>query len=189
MKYSLGISNFLEEISSFSHSIVFLYFFALITEEGFLISPCYSLKLFTQMGISFLFSFALGSLLFSALCKVSSENHFAFLNFFLGVSSWSLTPVQCHKLLSILQALSGFVITFLPSRKYLLISWLQFPSAVILEPKKIKSVSVSTFSPSISHEVVWPDAMILDFWMLSFKPAFLVSLFTLIKMFLFTFCH
>ena len=46
------------EISSLSHSIVFLYFFALITEEGFLISPCYSLKLCIQMGISFLFSFA-----------------------------------------------------------------------------------------------------------------------------------
>ena len=45
MKSSLGISNFLEEISSLSHSIVFLYFFALITEEGFLISPCYSLEL------------------------------------------------------------------------------------------------------------------------------------------------
>ena len=45
MKYSLGISNFLEEISSLSHSIVFLYFLALITEEGFLSSPCYSLEL------------------------------------------------------------------------------------------------------------------------------------------------
>ena len=49
MKYSLGISNFLEEISSLSHSIVFLYFFALITEEGFLISPCYSLELCIQL--------------------------------------------------------------------------------------------------------------------------------------------
>ena len=58
MKYSLGISNFLEEISSLSHSIVFLYFFALITEEGFLISPFYSLELYIQMGVSFLFSFA-----------------------------------------------------------------------------------------------------------------------------------
>ena len=58
MKCSLGISNFLEEISSLSHSIVFLYFFALITEEGFLISPCFSLELCVQMGISFLFSFA-----------------------------------------------------------------------------------------------------------------------------------
>ena len=58
MKCSLGISNFLEEISSLSHSIVFLSFFALITEEGFLISPCYSLKLCNQMDISFLFFFA-----------------------------------------------------------------------------------------------------------------------------------
>ena len=58
MKRSLGISNFLEEISIFSHSIVFLYFFALITEEGFLISPCYSLELCIQMSITFLFSFA-----------------------------------------------------------------------------------------------------------------------------------
>ena len=53
MKCSLGISSFLEESSSLSYSIVFLYFFALITEEGFLISPCYSLELCIQMGISF----------------------------------------------------------------------------------------------------------------------------------------
>ena len=58
MKCSLGMLNFLEEISSLSHSIVFLYFFALITEEGFLISPCYSLELCIQIGISFPFSFA-----------------------------------------------------------------------------------------------------------------------------------
>ena len=58
MKYSLGISNFLEEIVCLSHSVVFLYFFELITEEGFLISPCYSLELCIQMLISFLFSFA-----------------------------------------------------------------------------------------------------------------------------------
>ena len=65
MKCSLGISNFLEEISGLSHSIVFLYFFALITEEGFLISPCYSLELCIQMGIfPFLLCF---SLLFSQL--------------------------------------------------------------------------------------------------------------------------
>ena len=58
MKCSVGISNFLEEISSVSYSVVFLYFLALITEEGFLISPGYSLELCIQMGISFLFSFA-----------------------------------------------------------------------------------------------------------------------------------
>ena len=49
MKCSLGISNFLEEISNLYHSIVFLYFFALIAEEGFFISPCYSLELCIQM--------------------------------------------------------------------------------------------------------------------------------------------
>ena len=57
--------------------------------------------------------------------------------------------------------LSRLVITFLPRSKHLLISWLQSPSAVILEPKKIKSDTVSTVSPSICHEVMGPDAMIL----------------------------
>ena len=57
LKCSLGICSFLEGISSFSHSIIFLSFFVLITEEGFLVSPCYSLELCIQMGISFLFSF------------------------------------------------------------------------------------------------------------------------------------
>ena len=54
-------------------------------------------------------------------------------------------------------------ITFLPRSKRLLISWLQSPSAVILEPPKMKSYTVSTVSPSISHEVMGPDAMILVF--------------------------
>ena len=86
MKCSLGISNFLEEISRVSHSIVFLYFFALITEEGFLISPCYSLELCIQVGISFLFFFAFASLLFTTIHKASSDNHFIFLHFFfLGI--------------------------------------------------------------------------------------------------------
>ena len=59
--------------------------------------------------------------------------------------------------------LSRFVIAFLPRSKHLLISWLQLPSAVIFEPKKIKSVTVSIVSPSICHEVMGPDAMILVF--------------------------
>ena len=59
--------------------------------------------------------------------------------------------------------LSMLVITFIPRSKRLLISWLQSPSAVILEPKKIKSLTVSTVSPSICHEVMGPDAMILVF--------------------------
>ena len=59
--------------------------------------------------------------------------------------------------------LSMFFITFLPRSKHLLISWLQSPSAVILEPPKINSVTVSTVSPSICHEVMGPDAVILVF--------------------------
>ena len=63
----------------------------------------------------------------------------------------------------IFNILSRLVLTFLPRSKRLLISWLQSPSAVILEPKKIKSDTVSTVSPSISQEVMGPDAMILVF--------------------------
>ena len=77
--------------------------------------------------------------------------------------------------------LSRLVIAFLPRSKHLLISWLQSPSAVILEPKKIKPVTVSTISPSIYHEVMGPDAMILVFWMLSFRPTFSFPSFTFIK--------
>ena len=77
--------------------------------------------------------------------------------------------------------LSRFVIAFLPRRKHLLISWLQTPSAVIVEPRKIKSATVSTVSPSNYHEVMGPDAMILIFWMLSFKPTFSFSSLTFIK--------
>ena len=68
----------------------------------------------------------------------------------------------------ILNMLSKLVITFLPRRKCLLNSWLQSPSAVILEPKKIKLATASTVSPSICHEMMGPDAMILVFSMLSF---------------------
>ena len=63
----------------------------------------------------------------------------------------------------LLNMLSTLVITFLPRYKHLLISWLQSPSAVILEPKKIKALIVSTVSPSICHEVMEPDAMALVF--------------------------
>src|SRR5574337_1085612 len=93
MKCFFGISDFLEEISSLSHFVVFLYFFALITGEGFLISSCYSLELCIQMFISFLFSFAFTSLLFTAICKASTDSHFAFLHFFsMGMV---LIPVSC----------------------------------------------------------------------------------------------
>ena len=77
--------------------------------------------------------------------------------------------------------LSRFVIAFLPRSKHLLISWLQSQSSVILEPKKVKSFTVSIVSPSVCHEVMGLDTMILVFWMLSFKPAFSLSSFTFIK--------
>ena len=68
------------------------------------------------------------------------------------------------KIMSLLfNMLSRLVKTFLPRSKHLLISWLQSPSAVILEPKKIKPLTVSIVSPSICHEVMGPDAMILVF--------------------------
>ena len=69
------------------------------------------------------------------------------------------------KVMSLLfNMLSRFVTVFLPRSKRLLISWLQSPPTVVLEPKKIKSFTVSTVSPSICHEVMGPDAMILDFF-------------------------
>ena len=77
------------------------------------------------------------------------------------------------KVMSLLfNMLSRLVITFFPRSKCLLISWLQSPSAVILEPPKIKSATVS---PSICHEVMGLDPVILVFWMLSFKPTFWVN--------------
>ena len=77
--------------------------------------------------------------------------------------------------------LSRLVTDFLPRSKNLLVSWLQWPSAVILELKKIKSVTVSIVSPSICHEVMGLDAIIFIFFMLSFKPAFKLSSFAFIK--------
>ena len=88
------------------------------------------------------------------------------------------------KVMSLLfNTLSSFIIAFLQRSNYLLISWLQSPSTVILEPPKRKSVIASTFSPSICHEVMGPDAMILVFLILSYKLAFSFSSFTLIKRF------
>ena len=77
--------------------------------------------------------------------------------------------------------LSRWVIVFLPRSKHLLISWLQSPSTVIWEPKKIKSLTISTVSPSIYHEVMELDSLILVFWMLHFKPAFSFSSFIFMK--------
>ena len=78
------------------------------------------------------------------------------------------------------KVMSRFVITFLPRSKHFLILWLQSLSEVLLEPKKVKSVTLSVFFPCICHEVMELDAMILVIWM-SFKPAFSLSSFTFIK--------
>ena len=86
---------------------------------------------------------------------------------------------------------SRFVIAFLLRSKLLLISWLQSPTIMILEPKKIKSVTVSIVSLSICHEVIGLDAIILVFWMPGFKAALFILLFQLQEAlsFFFAFCH
>ena len=96
---------------------------------------------------------------------------------FIDLPMWSFVG----KVMSLLfNMLSRFVIAFLPRSKCLLISWLQSPSAVILEPKKIKSVTVSIVSPSICHEVMGLDAMILVFEC-CLKTAFSRSCFTFVE--------
>ena len=105
MKYSFGISDFLEEISSLSHPVVFLYFFVLITKKGFVISPCYSLELFIQMGISFLFSFAF-SFSSQLFVRPPQTTISPFCISFSWGWLWSLPPVQCYEpLFIVLQAL------------------------------------------------------------------------------------
>ena len=91
----------------------------------------------------------------------------------------------------LLNMLSRLFITFLPRSKRLLISWLQSPSAVILEPPKIKSDTISTISPSSSHEAMGPDAVIFVFCVSSFKPFFTLHFHFHQEAFefLFTFCH
>ena len=97
MKCPLGISNFLEEISSLSHAIAFLYFLVLITEEGFLISPCYSLEHCIQIGVSFCFSLPFASSFFSYLIKPSQETILPSCISFSRGWFWSLPPIQCYK--------------------------------------------------------------------------------------------
>ena len=96
------------------------------------------------------------------------------------------------KVMSLLfNLLSRFVTAFLPRNKNLLISWLQSPSAVILEPRKIKSLTVSIVSNSICHEVMGPNAMILAFdcWALSQLFHSPLSPSSRDSLVLFTFCH
>ena len=92
----------------------------------------------------------------------------------IALTTWTFVG----KVMSLLfNMLARLLITFLSMSKHILVSWLQSPSAVILEPPKIKSDTISNVSPSISHEVMGPDAMMFVFWMLSFKPFFFSLLF------------
>ena len=95
----------------------------------------------------------------------------------IALTRWTFVGKVTSQLFNML---SRLVINFLPRSKHLLISWLQTPSAVILELRKIKSLTVS---PSICHEVMGPDAMIFIFWMLSFKLTFSLSFFTFKRLF------
>ena len=96
----------------------------------------------------------------SALFRVQLSYPYTTTEKTIALTRWTFVG----KVMSLLfNMLSRLVITFLPRTKHLLISWLQSPSAVILEPRKIKSDTVSTVSPSMSHEVRGPDAMILVF--------------------------
>ena len=94
------------------------------------------------------------------------------------------------KVMSLLfNMLSSLIITFLPRSKHLLISWLQSPSAVILEPKKVKSLTVSIVSPSICHEMMGLDAVSLIFWILSVTLTLLLHFHQEALHFLFAFYH
>ena len=114
----------------------------------------------------------------SAFCIVQLSHPYLTSGKIIALTRWTFVG----KVMSLLfNMLSKLVITFLLKSKFLLISWLQSPSAVIWKSKKIKSVTVSIVFTSIYYEVMGLDAIILDFWMLSFKPAFPLSSFTLIK--------
>ena len=87
----------------------------------------------------------------------------------IALNRWTFVVNIMSQLFNMLPRL---IITFLSRSKYLLISWLHSPSAVILEPRKVKFLTVSIVSPSICYEVMGLDAMIFVFWVLSFKPAY-----------------
>ena len=104
----------------------------------------------------------------SAFLMVQFSHPYMTIGKTIALTTW----IFVRKVMSLLfNMLSRLVLAFLPRSNHLLISWLKSPSAVILEPKKIKSATVSTFPPSVCHEVMGLDAMISVSWMWSFKPA------------------
>ena len=98
----------------------------------------------------------------------------------IALTRWTFVGKEMSLLFNML---SRLVRAFLPRSKRLLIWWLKSPSSVFLEPKKIKSVTVSIISPYIWYQEMGPDAMIIVFWMLSFKPFFPLFSFTFINRF------
>ena len=96
----------------------------------------------------------------SAFFTVQLSHPYMIIGKIIALTKWTSVGKVMPLLLNML---SRLIITFLPRSKHLLISWLQSPSAVILEPKNIKSATVSTVSPSICHEVMGPDATIFVF--------------------------
>ena len=107
-----------------------------------------------------------------AFCVTQLSRLYMTTGYTVALTRWTFVSKVMSQLFNML---SRFVIAFLPGSKCLFISWLQSPSTAILEHKKIKSVSVSIFSSYVCHEVMGPDAVILIFWMLKFKPAFSLS--------------
>jgi len=123
MKCSLGISNFLEEISSLSHSIVFLYFFAPITEEGFLSLPAILWNSAFKWVYLYFSPLPFTSLLFTAICKTSSDNNFAFLHFFflemvLITASCTMSQTSIHSSSDTLSIRSNPLNLFVTSTVY-----------------------------------------------------------------------
>ena len=113
--------------------------------------------------------------------QLSLYSNFHIYTWLLKKPAW-FSWIFLSKVISFLfNMLSTFAIAFLPRSKHLLISWLQSPSAVILVPQKIKSLSISVISPTICHEVIGPDAMIFILWILNFKPPLKHSSFIFIK--------
>ena len=107
-----GAIAFSEEISSLSHSVIFLDFFALMAEEGFLISSCYSLELCIRCLYLSFSPFLFTSLLFTAICKASPDSHFAFLHFFsIGML---LIPVSCIRSQTSVHSSSGTLSDLVP---------------------------------------------------------------------------
>ena len=122
----------------------------------------------------------------TAFFKVQPSHPYMTTGKIIALSKW----IFVDKVMFLLHnMLSRLVIAVIPRNKHLLNSWLQSPSAMILEPPKIKSVTVSIVSPSIWHEVMRPDAMILVFWKLSFQTTFSLSFHQGALHFFFAFCH